>query len=59
MNLPAGSVSISPAYLQALGVRTDKVTYHDFGKAVHSFGRRYYPYGYIDLVQWLAGYAAA
>ena len=39
MSLPAGSVSISPAYLQALGVRTDKVTYHDFGKAVHSFGR--------------------
>lgn len=39
LSLPKGTIGISPAYIQALGVRTDKVTYHDFGQSVHSFGR--------------------
>lgn len=38
-SLPIGTIDISPAYIQALGVRTDKVTYHDFGQSVQSFGR--------------------
>lgn len=38
-SLPEGSVSISPVYRQALGVKTDKVTYHHFGKSIHTFGR--------------------
>lgn len=34
-----GSINISPAYSQALGVRTAKVAHHDFGQAIHSYGR--------------------
>jgi Cu(I)/Ag(I) efflux system membrane fusion protein len=32
-------LNISPAYSQALGVRTAKATHADFGKAIHSYGR--------------------
>lgn len=33
------TLNISPAYTQALGVRTAKATHADFGKAIHSYGR--------------------
>ena len=33
------AIRISPEYVQTLGVRTAKVGYHEFGKAIHSYGR--------------------
>lgn len=38
-NTPKDAINISPAYSQALGVRTAKATHHDFGQAIHSYGR--------------------
>jgi membrane fusion protein, copper/silver efflux system len=38
-NVPAEAINISPAYMQALGVKSEKAVRRDFGKTVHSFGR--------------------
>jgi len=35
----ADTVFINPTYIQALGVKTDVVTSHEFGKTIKSFGR--------------------
>lgn len=34
-----GSINVSPAYQQALGVKTDKIAMHDFGSSVNAYGR--------------------
>lgn len=34
----SGSLQITPDYMQALGVRTEKVSSQTFGKAIHAFG---------------------
>lgn len=39
MEIPGGTVSISPAYVQALGVKTDTVSPHSFGKAIKAYGQ--------------------
>lgn len=36
---PEGALHIAPTYVQALGVETDKVTHHEFGKSVRAFGK--------------------
>ncbi|MDE1153730.1 MAG: efflux RND transporter periplasmic adaptor subunit [Micavibrio sp.] len=33
------TINISPAYMQALGVKTAKASHHEFGKTLHSYGR--------------------
>ena len=34
----SGSLNIKPDYIQALGVRTDKVSSHEFGKKIQTYG---------------------
>lgn len=33
-----GTFNIDPYYVHALGVKTDEVTYHEFGKSIRAFG---------------------
>ena len=37
-NEQPGSLKIKPDYIQALGVRTDKVSRHEFGKKIQTYG---------------------
>ncbi len=36
---PENAVHITPTYVQALGVRSEKVKTHEFGKSIRSFGK--------------------
>lgn len=36
--LPENALRIDPAYRQALGVRTGKAAFHEFGRAIHAYG---------------------
>lgn len=37
--LPQGAIRITPDYMQALGVKSEKITRRDFGTDIHSYGR--------------------
>ena len=37
--IPENALHITPTYVQALGVKTDEVTHHEFGKSVRAFGK--------------------
>lgn len=37
-DMPDGAFHIDPSYVQTLGVKTEEVAHHDFGRNIHAFG---------------------